>query len=182
MLPFVIRASIAAYQAGRVSRIALAGASKALGRAVSDALAGEAEKFTRGVEGMSVGFFADKTPGEVIARAYFHEFGTVNVPERSFLRSTMTRNKKRYAQMVTQLARRVAEKKMTAADALNWLGTEVASDVQSTIQRNIRPRLQRATVDSKKRKGYARPNIALYATGEMFDALAYKLVRSVGRA
>lgn len=157
----------------------------ALGRALKDAarrgLQTEAQRFIEDAQSIQVGFFAKTTPGEVLQRAYFHEFGTVNVPERSFLRSTVNKNKARYAKLAAQLAKRVAAKKMTSKQALDWLGIEVASDVQSTIQRNIRPRLKPATVAAKKRKGYARPNIALFATGEMFDALAYKLVKHTGR-
>lgn len=187
----VVRAAFALLKKGQSIKAARAqgklsygtlGTSRVVGaamrKATKEALDKEAKRFVQNAS--KIGFFAKTTPGEVLRRAYFHEFGTATVPQRSFLRSTLKKNERRYAAMISKLSKRVGSGKMTVAQALNWLGSEVASDVQSTIQRNIRPRLKPATVAAKKRKGYARPNIALFATGEMFDALAYKLVKHTG--
>lgn len=121
---------------------------------------------------VEVGFIHGLADPKVIERAFYHEFGTVTIPERSFIRSTMKKNARRYAAMEKRLAKQVADGKLTAKQALEWIGDEIAADMQAAIGRNIPPRLKDATIKGKKRKLYARPNIALIATGEMQQSLS----------
>jgi len=113
----------------------------------------------------------------VLDRGRWHEFGTENVPQRSFMRSTMKKNKKRYEALATKLAVAIVKGKRTTEDAMNYLGDEMASDIKATIGRNIAPALQPETLASKKRKGYARPGIALMATGEMIATIGRRFGR-----
>ena len=64
-----------------------------------------------------------------------HEFGSPsrNIPERSFLRSTMQSNKRNYKKLLSKLGQSIATGKMTAEKALQTLGLKVEADVKDTI-------------------------------------------------
>lgn len=71
----------------------------------------------------------------VIMVGAVHEFGAPekNIPERSFLRSTVTGKRLKYKLLLTKLAAKVVAKKLSLKDALNILGITVQSDVQNMI-------------------------------------------------
>lgn len=63
-----------------------------------------------------------------------HEFGNDVVPERSFLRSTMHEERKKYKRQARRLLRRVIAGQITARAALGLLGTEAENDVVQKIR------------------------------------------------
>jgi hypothetical protein len=131
-----------------------------------------AERIGNAASYVEVGLLNGTASPEVIERAFYHEFGTEHLPERSFIRFTMARKKEKYARLMKKLAQRVADGKMGVKEAMEWIGDEIAADMQARIQSNIRPHLKEETVNRKKRELYTRPNIALIATGEMIESLA----------
>lgn len=97
------------------------------------------------------------------ALAAIHEFGApaAGIPERSFLRSTISRENKKYLKLL-QNAGKNALAKVPAKKSLEILGEIVVADVRKTIDRSIglKP-LKAATV---ARKGSSKP---LIDTGQL---------------
>lgn len=71
----------------------------------------------------------------VIMVGAVHEFGSPsrNIPERSYLRSTMQSNKRNYKNLLSKLGRLIATGEMSAEKALRTLGLKVEADVKDTI-------------------------------------------------
>ena len=101
----------------------------------------------------------------VIMVAAVHEFGSqkINVPQRSFLRSTVQSNKRRYTRIMIKLGASVLSGKTTPSQALEKLGLFVQTDVQSTIRKGVAPAL-------KSREG-----TALWKTGHLIESITYEV-------
>lgn len=101
----------------------------------------------------------------VITVAAVHEFGSPrnNVPERSFLRSTVRKNRLKYKLVMRKLAQKMIDGELTLEKALGLLGTMVASDVQTTI-RNLK------TPPLKHREGNP-----LIDTAHMIQSVTYQV-------
>jgi len=71
----------------------------------------------------------------VIMVGAVHEFGSParNIPQRSFLRSTVQEKRKPYKKLFAKLGGAILLGKMTAEKALNLLGLQVQSDVRQKI-------------------------------------------------
>lgn len=71
----------------------------------------------------------------VILVGTVHEFGspTKNIPERSFLRSTLNEKKSEYKEFLTILGKKIATGTIESEKALNLLGLKVTSDVKDKI-------------------------------------------------
>ena len=71
----------------------------------------------------------------VIMVGAVHEFGSPanGVPERSFLRSTIMENRKKYRKFLVIQAKKILQGKTTEAEALEKLGFIVQQDVQQKI-------------------------------------------------
>ena len=71
----------------------------------------------------------------VVMVAAVHEFGSEasGVPERSFLRSTLNANRRKYKKMFRKLAEHVARGRMSTNEALGTLGLQLQTDVKTTI-------------------------------------------------
>ena len=107
--------------------------------------------------------------------AAIHEFGTSTVPARSFIRAPLRQNKEKYKALGATLMRRYVKGEVKDLQRAIWpLGLEMLADVQTALQQGIPPRLQDATVEAKKRHGYPRPHVALYATGALYAAIKIK--------
>lgn len=100
-----------------------------------------------------------------------HEFGSpaANIPERSFLRSTVDAHKEAYNQHIEDAARDVVHGKYTVEQTLNRLGARAAADVKATIRKGIPPPLQPETV---ARKGSTKP---LVDTGQLISSITWKI-------
>lgn len=69
----------------------------------------------------------------VIMVGVTHEFGLGNVPERSFLRSTVFENRREYLKFLKKLAVKIIDGKISTEKALGLLGLKVQNDVQAKI-------------------------------------------------
>jgi len=129
----------------------------------------------RGITTLEVGLFDASTDTTMIAQV--HEYGTRTAPKRSFLRDTMRLNRQKYDRILKTSAATMLRKGWDIQTALTQLGVVIVADVRKRIQRGIPPALKSATVASKRRKGYAKPHVALYATGALYNAIKAKLGR-----
>lgn len=79
----------------------------------------------------------------VILVGLVHEFGSPekNIPQRSFLRSTVNSNKRKYAKLLKKLTKKIVNGKLTKNKALNLLGLQVQGDVIGKISDGIDPPL-----------------------------------------
>lgn len=85
--------------------------------------------------------------------ATFHEYGApdAGIPERSFIRSTRTKNEGKYNAHIEKLKDQIfdASQGMTTERALGLIGQEVSSDIKLTIKNVIPPPLKPETVFRK---------------------------------
>lgn len=103
--------------------------------------------------------------------ALVHEFGSpaANIPERSFLRSTVDANREAYHKAIDRVAQHKLDGKDTSQE-LDRLGMRVAADVKRTIQAGIDPPLQPETI---ARKGSSKP---LVDTGQLITSVSHRVV------
>ena len=101
----------------------------------------------------------------VIMVGTVHEFGSPsrNVPERSFLRSTLIEKKRDYKIIFKELGKQILLGKLTAIKALNLLGLKVATDVKDKITDISEPEL-------KSREGNP-----LIDTGHLRQSIVHKV-------
>lgn len=112
-----------------------------------------------------------------------HEFGSANVPQRSFVRSTVENNNPKYRQvlrgiLVTELASALKGAKSNSAGQLDQLGRQAAADIRAKIKSNIGPALQPETISRKKLAGYPQPTTALIATGKLMASVTHEVIGS----
>jgi len=106
-----------------------------------------------------------------------HEFGTQKIPERSFMRSTVDREREKWWKLIEKLIDSITKGKVKPEDALNIVGIEVMEAIHETInnflkyfpQKDISP----ARIKQKKREFAARR--PLVATYHMRDSILYKV-------
>jgi hypothetical protein len=99
-----------------------------------------------------------------------HEFGSdeANIPERSFLRSTLRENRQKYFQRMKKIAKDFAQGQDIKI-GLNRLGAITVSDVQLKIIDIKEPPNAQATIDAK---GSSNP---LVDTSHLGGAITYTL-------
>lgn len=80
----------------------------------------------------------------VILVGTVQEFGspTRNIPERSYLRSTMFENRLEYKRFLSKLGKQIVTGKLEAVKALNILGLKVSTDVKEKITEIKTPALK----------------------------------------
>lgn len=103
--------------------------------------------------------------------AAVHEFGSEkrNIPERSFLRSTIRENKDRYFEILEKIADNIMVKKKSPKQQLGKLGLLAENDVKKKIVDLKDPPLKAATI---ARKGSSNP---LIDKGHMKDSITHKV-------
>ncbi|MFB6371621.1 MAG: hypothetical protein ABEN55_00565 [Bradymonadaceae bacterium] len=89
--------------------------------------------------------------------ATFHEFGApkANIPQRSFMRSTLDDNSREYFSMAERLFGLVVDGDIRPKRALRLLGQRIMQDIQQRIVDLQTPPLKPETIEAKKR-GYGR--------------------------
>lgn len=128
-----------------------------------------------GGSSVEVGVFADSpSRGEEFTNAEIalvHEFGSpaMNIPERSFLRSTVDANREAYHKAIERIAQHKLDGKDTSQE-IERLGLRGAADVKRTIQAGIDPPLKPETI---ARKGSSKP---LVDTGQLISSIAHRVV------
>lgn len=114
----------------------------------------------------------DGTPLSPIA--FYHEFGTVNVDARSFLRSTASEQRENWAKMfIADIRGKVMSDRDVIRKALGNVAARMAGDISSKIDSNIPPALKPETIKAKiKAKGAVnKPDLALVQYGYLQSAI-----------
>lgn len=107
----------------------------------------------------------------------FHEFGTKDIPQRSWLRATFRRTDEARKAFTEALVKKVMnETSMTVDRALGLLGTWAVARVQETIVKRLTEgpgpqELAQSTIDAK---GSSTP---LLDTAQMKNAIAFQVVK-----
>lgn len=103
---------------------------------------------------VTVGFHADENDSEQVQVASVHEFGAprANIPERSFLRSTVDEKRKDYRKLWAKLLALAIGGDMSIRTVFRLVGERARADVQQKIVDVQRPPLQPETIEQKKRK------------------------------
>lgn len=119
-------------------------------------------------EGSQASGDGDATIAEI---GYFHEYGTVDIPERSFLRDYIDENEAKNNTRLTKLFQKVvaSKGKFTATTALSQFGLLAVGEIQKRISEGIPPDLSQETID---RKGSSVP---LIDTGLLRSSITHKV-------
>ncbi|MDE9549246.1 hypothetical protein, partial [Xenorhabdus bovienii] len=94
---------------------------------------------------------------------------TINMPERSFLRSTFNEKKGDYAKDLTKEIQSELLNDGDPVKAFDKLGEKVAGDVKAKILSGVEPALSPKTI---KRKGSSKP---LIDTGQLLQSITYEV-------
>ena len=94
---------------------------------------------------------------------------TIVIPERSFIRSTMKDNEKRYADLMLKGFRSVLRMESTVEVVYQKIGITISDDVKSKILTGSFVPLKPSTI---KKKGSSKP---LVDTGEMRNSISYEV-------
>lgn len=143
-------------------------------------LAARYEKAGKGASRVKVGLpsgAADYPDGTSVIRVgATHEFGDdqAGIPERPWMRSTMTSKRKEHRKLIETLIRRVARGELTREAALELLGTKVASDMRERIVDLDSPPNSPATIAAK---GSSNP---LVDTGHLRQQVTHEVVKKRG--
>lgn len=128
-------------------------------------------KFGRGwiLVGLFEGEEHVESGATVAAIGFFNEFGTKNIPERSWMRSWFDSNLRRIKSMVLRVTNKIKERKMTAERALNILGAWAVGELKKSIIQLRTPPNAPVTI---ARKGSSNP---LVDTAQMLNSVRYKI-------
>lgn len=109
----------------------------------------------------------------MVELAAVHEFGSpaAGIPERSFIRSALRDRKDEMTKLLTGVAKRIIDNKMTIDQGLGQLGLWAATAIKKQIiGQDIPPPLKASTV---AKKGSSKP---LVDTGQLLGAISWKVV------
>ena len=91
--------------------------------------------------------------GQTLAEiAFWNEFGTVHIPARPFLRSTLKENRDVYKNEFKNILKAVLNRKVTGETAIGLLALRIATDIQNTITTLIDPPNSPVTIALKQGK------------------------------
>lgn len=101
----------------------------------------------------------------VIMVGAVHEFGSPsrNIPQRSFLRSTVQSNRRNYKNLFKKLSKQIVDGKLDKKRALGVVGLKVQADVQEKI------------TDIKQPKLKSREGNPLVDTGHLRQSITYQI-------
>lgn len=99
----------------------------------------------------------------------FHEFGTDNIPQRSFIRAPIQDNKADLQGLQRTLLREVMLGNKSTGEALALIGEKAQSDMVAAINAGIEPGLEQSTIDAK---GSSTP---LIDSGQLKQSIRYKV-------
>jgi hypothetical protein len=104
---------------------------------------------------------------KLIDVATFHEFGTVDIPQRSFIRSNDHNNFQKYKNMIEEIKDKIIFSGMKPKHGLGYLGEEIRKDIQAGVRNGLEPELKESTI---KAKGSSKP---LVDTKQLINAITY---------
>lgn len=105
----------------------------------------------------------------VVDVAIWNEFGTENIPARSFMRTAIAEHKKEYRDLGIQMAKDIIKGKGSIREGLQMIGLVAASDIQNKITEIQEPALAESTIE---RKGSTKP---LINTGKLRQSVTYEV-------
>jgi len=101
----------------------------------------------------------------VLDVAIFHEFETVNMPERSFVRAAFDENRSSYEALNKKLLIKIYSNAMTVEKALDILGLTIQNDIKKFIKdKEVSPESIRAIEEG---------GVTLFDTGQLVNSLTY---------
>lgn len=110
--------------------------------------------------------------------AFWNEFGTVKMPERSFLRSTMQEQARFIQSLLKEQVEKCMQQDITAEKALKVVGFNVQALVQKKIESNVPPELSPSYLAQKKRKFL--PERTLIATRLLLRSVTFRVNMGAG--
>jgi hypothetical protein len=112
----------------------------------------------------------DKSPVLTVATvAYMNEYGSGNIPERSFMRSALFDNRKKIKKTLAKLAKNVLDGKMSGKKALGLVGASIATMFRKKIQDGVAPANAPSTIAAKG------SDHTLIDIGQMRDSIDYEV-------
>ena len=124
----------------------------------------------KGKRNVAVGFPSGEVSGENLSKAVWQEFGTSRgIPERPFMRSSVTKNKDKYKSQMKAVAKSITSGGLTMEQAMDRLGAGAAADIQAEIVALNTPPNAPSTI---ARKGSSNP---LIDTGAMRQSVTWKV-------
>lgn len=127
-------------------------------------------RMAREKNSVGVGFPAGVGP-DLVMRAAWSEFGTVNQPARPFMTNALHDNKRKYLRLLGRAAEEALLRGTSLETGLNLVGIEAVGDIQDTIASSVPPPNAPATV---ARKG---SSTTLIDSGEMRQRTAHEIRR-----
>ncbi|MDP1297873.1 hypothetical protein Q6301_20070 [Klebsiella quasipneumoniae] len=129
---------------------------------------------------MNVGILAGSTnedTGEPIAPyAAANEFGTKTIPARPFMRNTAADKTSEWADVAAKAMKGQAQNADGFRNAFTILGMTAAQDIKDTIEHSVSPPNAQSTIDAKRRKGRAMPEMTLVDSGSMQRAVDFEII------
>lgn len=107
----------------------------------------------------------------VASIGFIHEFGSITVPERSFIRSTMKENKKQIIKMQESFMRKIVFGEMTKEKALGLIGAFLAGKISEKI---VAIKTPPNTPETIAKKGSSNP---LIDTGQLKNSITWSVNR-----
>lgn len=104
----------------------------------------------------------------VLDVAIWSEFGTINMPERSFMRASFDKNRTKYLKLNKKLLTDIYSGKKTVEKSLDILGETILNDIKTfLISGEVEPKSLRALFEGGK---------TLVDTAQMLNSLTFKRV------
>lgn len=101
----------------------------------------------------------------VLDVALWHEFGTTNLPERSFVRAAFDKNRTKYEKLNRELLVKIYSNKMTVEKALDILGLTIENDIKTFIKSG--------EVDPDSNRAIEEGGVTLIDTAQLLNSITY---------
>jgi hypothetical protein len=108
---------------------------------------------------------------KVVNYAFFNEFGTKNIPERSFLRTTFDDKEKSWFNTISNRAESIITENSGASKVTQELGRIMKEAIRGKITSRVPPPNSKATL--KQKEG----DITLIDTGLMYRVIDFEVVK-----
>ena len=113
---------------------------------------------------------------DVKNKATQNEFGSGNIPERSFIRSTVDENAERYAKAAEILVGMMIDGEISKFEALERMGQQIEKDIKEKIVNLKTPPNAPRTIAAKRGK-----DNPLIDSGEMLASIRYVIKTEANR-
>lgn len=112
------------------------------------------------------------TLGEI---ALIHEFGTDQIPQRSFIRSTFHEKRKEWRAFAKQQIELAMKGQLTEKQVLERLGLRIQADIKNRIVAGIGPPLSPITIQLRLQKRGKASTTPLIDTGQLLNSINYEV-------